>query len=423
MSSHDDTSDSPATGPLSGVRVIDMTTVLMGPFATQTMGDYGADVIKVEAPQGDLMRQVGPSRSKEMGGLFLNVNRSKRSITLDLKQPEGREALLKLCETADVLIFNVRAQAMKRLGLSYEDVSAINSRIIYAGLYGYGQDGPYAPRPAYDDLIQGASTIPHLFTRVDDGKPRYVPVAIADRVVGLSAMGAILATLYNRERTGQGQSVEIPMFETMLNFILSDHLGGLTYNPPLDNGGYNRHLSADRRPYETKDGYICALVYTDGHWKSFFDIVEHPDFPDLNERFRDFAYRAENIDEVYAEIAGFFLVKTTEQWMDLLDAGDVPFMPMHDLESVLSDPHLVETNFFRNVEHSTEGSIRSMAVPAKWSITKAEPTRLAPRLGEHSIEVLLEAGYSREDIIDMLDRKIAGSTDSALQKLNSENSA
>ncbi|MBX9452850.1 MAG: CoA transferase [Mesorhizobium sp.] len=394
-------------GPLRGIRIIDMTTVLMGPYATQMLGDFGADVIKVEAPEGDLVRKIGPARHDGMGPIYLNANRSKRSITLDLKQTEGRAALLRLCADADVLVYNVRAKAMKRLGLSYEDVSAVNPKIVYAGMFGYGQDGPYAARPAYDDLIQGGATIPFLFSRVNEGQPRYVPSAIADRVVGLAAVGAILASIVERERTGLGQRVDIPMFETMVSFVLGDHMGGLTFEPPLDAGGYSRQLSPDRRPYQTKDGYVCALIYTDGHWQRFFAAIGRPEMPAADPRFASFVSRMAHIDEVYGELTRIFLTRTSAEWLDLLEEADVPAMPMYDFQGVLQDPHLVATDFFRVVEHPSEGTIRTMAVPAKWSRSPAGPARHAPRQGEHSEEVLREAGFSPEEIADLLERGIA----------------
>ena len=234
-------------GPLQGIKVIDMTTVLMGPYATQMLGDYGADVIKVESLDGDVTRQIGPTRHPGMGPVFLNTNRSKRSICLDLKKPAGRDAVLRLIETADVLVYNVRPQAMARLNLGYDVVAKINPRLIYAGVFGFGQDGPYAAKPAYDDLIQGATALPALMAQTADGVPRYVPNALVDRIVGLTAVGAICASLVDRERTGRGQRVDIPMFETMAGFVMGDHMGGLTYEPPLDKGGYARHLSPDRQ--------------------------------------------------------------------------------------------------------------------------------------------------------------------------------
>ncbi len=357
-------------GPLEGVKVIDMTTVLMGPYATQMLGDYGADVIKIETLDGDVTRQIGPTRHPGMGPVFLNTNRSKRSICLDLKKPKGREALLRLIASADVLVYNVRPQAMARLQLGYDVVSKINPRLIYAGVFGFGQDGPYAAKPAYDDLIQGATALPALMAQTNDGVPRYVPNALVDRIVGLTAVGAICASLVHRDRTGRGQRVDIPMFETMAGFVMGDHMGGLTYEPPLDRGGYARHLSRDRRPYKTSDGYICVIVYNDKQWENFF--------------------KATGRDDLRSD--------PKAEWTELLDKADVSVMPMHDLESILQDPHLVATDFFPVVDHPTEGAIRNMKVSAAWSDTPAEPTRLAPRLNEQGAEILRETGFSADEI-------------------------
>jgi crotonobetainyl-CoA:carnitine CoA-transferase CaiB-like acyl-CoA transferase len=384
-------------GPLHGVKVIDMTTVLMGPYATQMLGDYGADVIKVESPDGDVTRLIGPTRHPGMGPVFLNANRNKRSIALDLKKPAGREAVLRLIKSADVLIYNVRPQAMARLQLGYDDVAPINPRLIYAGVFGFGQDGPYAAKPAYDDLIQGATALPALMAQTGDGVPRYVPNALVDRIVGLTAVGAICASLVHRDRTGRGQRVDIPMFETMAGFVMGDHMGGLTYEPPLDKGGYARHLARDRRPYKTSDGHICVIVYNDKQWDSFFKVTGRDDLRQ-NPKFAAFAGRAGNIDTVYGELARIFETKTTAKWIDLLTTADIPVMPMHDLESILQDPHMEATGFFPVVDHPSEGRIRSMKASARWSETPVETTRLAPRLNEHGGEILKEVGFSAEEI-------------------------
>jgi crotonobetainyl-CoA:carnitine CoA-transferase CaiB-like acyl-CoA transferase len=388
-------------GPLQGIKVLDMTTVLMGPYATQMLGDYGADVIKVESLEGDVTRLIGPSRHPGMGPVFLNTNRSKRSICLDLKKPAGREAVLRLIKSADVLVYNVRPQAMARLNLGYDIVAEINPRLIYAGVFGFGQDGPYAAKPAYDDLIQGATGLPALMAQTGDGTPRYVPNALVDRIVGLTAVGAICASLVDRERTGRGQRVDIPMFETMAAFVMGDHMGGLTYEPPLDKGGYARHLSRDRRPYKTSDGYLSVIVYNDKQWESFFKATGRDDLRG-DPRFATFAARAVNIDLVYGELARIFETRSTAEWIELLNKADIPVMPMHDLQGILNDEHLVATGFFPVVQHPTEGPIRNMKVSANWSETKAEPVRLAPRLNEHGAEVLLEAGFSREHIETMI---------------------
>ncbi|UCI31961.1 CaiB/BaiF CoA transferase family protein [Mesorhizobium sp. B4-1-4] len=387
-------------GPLNGIRVIDLTSVLMGPFATQTLGDFGAEVLKVESLEGDVIRQIGPARNPGMGPLFLNTNRSKRSICIDLKTPEGRDALLKLAESADVVVTNVRPRAMARLGLSYAEFQRVNPRVIYAALVGFDLEGPYADRPAYDDLIQGGAGIAFGFLRAGI-RPAYVPSAIADRFVGIASVNAILAAIVERHSSGLGQKIEIPMFETTVALMMGDHLGGLTFDPPLDKGGYSRHLSPDRRPYQTSDGYICALVYNDGHWNRFFKAIGREDIPVNDPKFATFSARMANIDKVYAELGRIMLTRTTSEWLRLFQEADVPAMPMHSFESILEDEHLSATGFFRAVEHPSEGKLLSMAVPARFSRSTTEITRLAPRLGEHGVEILTEAGFNPEEINNM----------------------
>ena len=384
-------------GPLHGLRVLDMTSVLMGPYATQIMADYGATVTKIEAPQGDVTRQIGPGRHPGMGAIFLNCNRGKDSVVLDLKTDAGREVILRLVEGADILISNVRPKAMERLGLGWDVLEARNPRLICALLVGFDQRGPYAARPAYDDLIQGGACIPHSFVRAGQ-RPSYVPAAVADRIVGTSAVNAVLAAVIERERSGQGQRVEVPMFETMLSMILGDHMGGLTFEPPMDKGGYPRHLSPDRRPYATSDGHVCALIYNDGHWERFFRSLGRPEMPAADPRFASFAARMAHIDEVYAELGEIMKTRTTAEWLDLFDKADVPAMPMHSYESALEDPHLAATGFFRDVDHPSEGAIREMGVPARFSRTDAQPGRPAPGLGGDTAEVLEGAGFGADEI-------------------------
>jgi crotonobetainyl-CoA:carnitine CoA-transferase CaiB-like acyl-CoA transferase len=400
-------------GPLAGIKVIDLTSVLMGPFATQYLGDFGADVIKIEPPAGDMVRGIGPSRSPSMGPLFLNSNRSKRSVVLNLKTPEGRDLLLDLCRDADVLVYNVRPAAMKRLGLAWEDVNAINPRIVYAGLYGYGQQGRYAARPAYDDLIQGGAVLPHLFTLSGSDEPRYVPAAIADRIVGLTGLSGILAAIIECSRSGRGQRVDVPMFETMVNLVMSDHLGGLSFDPPLGDGGYTRLLAENRRPLKTADGHVCALVYTDDQWLRFLAAIGREDLTQTDKRFTSFSTRIEHIAHVYGWLAEVFLTRTSGEWIDLLDAADVPVMAMHTFETVLRDPHLMDAGFFSTVEHPSEGRTVTMANPVQMSATPVEITRYAPMLGEHTIEVLRELGMSQDQITSLLERGIAAGAGSA----------
>src|SRR5260221_121316 len=264
-------------GPLEGVRVLDLTTVVMGPFATQILGDFGADVIKVEPPDGDVIRSAWPFRNPGMGSIFLNTNRNKRSVVLDLKQPAALEAFLLLAKKADVLVYNVRPQAMARLKLSYEEVKKANPKIIYVGCFGYSQRGPNAAKAAYDDMIQGACGIPWLLHKQGASQPRYAPMIVADRSVDQQVASAVSAALYYREKSGKGQRIDVPMYEHLLQMILGDHLGGYTFEPPHGPPGYIRILSPDRRPFETRDGYVCALIYNDKQWKGFLQVIGKPE--------------------------------------------------------------------------------------------------------------------------------------------------
>ena len=386
------------SGPLEGVRILDLTTVVMGPFATQLLGDLGAEVIKVEPPEGDNTRHLAPMRNPGMGAIFLHMNRNKRSIVLDLKQPAAHEALLRLARNADVLIYNTRPQAMARLKLAYADVRAVNAGIIYVGAFGFDQRGPYAARPAYDDLIQGAVGFPSLMLRTGAAAPRYVPATVCDRIVGQATANAVLAALFHRARTGAGQAVDVPMFETMAQFVLGDHFGGRTFEPPLGESGYARVLAKFRAPYATRDGYICALIYNDKQWKSFLALIGKPELFASDARFNTHSNRAERIEEVYTFVAEEMRTRSTAEWADLLTAGDIPWMPMNTLDELIDDPHLAATGFFVHTDHPSEGCMRTTAVPTRWSGSQPQMRRHAPRFGEHSAEILREIGYAEEDI-------------------------
>lgn len=384
-----------ATGPLQGIRIVDMTSVLMGPFATQILADYGADVIKIESAEGDLLRLGGALRHPKMGSLYLQTNRNKRSVVLDAKQPEGRESLLQLSADAEVFVSNIRPAAMKRLGLSYEDIKAVNPNIIYVSLVGYGQDGPYRNRPAYDDLIQGISAIPSLIGRTQDGDPQYVPVTLADKIAGLSAVHGILAAMFHKARTGVGQSIEVPMFEIMSQFVLTDHIGGHCFEPPIGPPGYNRLLSPDRRPYRTKDGFISALVYTDDHWRKFFELIGRPEEFRRSAMFHCHATRTRSYNEVYQFLAEEMKTKTTAQWQDALERFDIPWAPTHSVEDLIDDPHLHAVELLQTIDHPTEGKLRMIAPPIKFSATPSSIYRHPPGLGEHTAEVLKELAQAR----------------------------
>jgi crotonobetainyl-CoA:carnitine CoA-transferase CaiB-like acyl-CoA transferase len=385
------------SGPLHGVRVLDLTSVVMGPYATQIIGDFGAEVVKVETLDGDNMRWVWPFRNPGMGHIFLNANRNKRSIALDLKQEAARDACLALAAKADVLVYNIRPQAMARLRLSYDDVRKANPKIIYVGCFGYSQRGPYAAKAAYDDLIQGAAGVPWLFARQSQGEPRYAPLIIADRSVGQQVATAVCAALFHRERTGKGQRVDVPMFEHLLPAVLGEHLGGETFKPAAGPMGYARMLSPDRRPYQTKDGYVCALIYNDKQWKSFFALIGKEHLLAQPE-FATYEARSRNYNKVYGMVAEEMKTRTTQEWIDGLERADIPVQRMNSLEDIVADPHLAAIGYFREVEHPSEGKIRALAVPSEWSASQPDYRRHAPRLGEHTREVLREVEYPEEKI-------------------------
>jgi crotonobetainyl-CoA:carnitine CoA-transferase CaiB-like acyl-CoA transferase len=402
-----------ATGPLSGVRVLDLTSVLMGPFATQTLGDMGADVIKVEAPPqnagdfgGDSVRCTSLARTLGMSNIFLNTNRNKRSAVIDLKNAEGREAFLKLAATCDVLVYNVRPQAMQRLKLGYEDVRAVNPKIIYVGCFGFGQNGPYAARAAYDDLIQAMTAVPDMVARASGGEHRYVPINFCDRVTGLNVVNAITAALFHRERSGEGQAIEIPMFETMAQFSLGEHLGGHSFEPPEGPMGYARILNVHRKPHRTRDGYLAVLVYIDKHWKTFFELIGQPELIH-DPVFATMASRSANIAEVYAWLGQIIERKSTAQWLELLKDADIPHAVSRSIDSLLDDEHLKAVGFFQTFDHPSEGRVRMTGIPSTWSATPLSIRRLAPRLGEHTDEVLREAGYSGEEAAQLISRGVA----------------
>lgn len=387
-------------GPLHGVRVLELSTVVLGPWACQLLGDMGADVVKVEPPGGDSNRHIGPARHPGMGAFFLACNRNKRGIVLDLKQEAGRLAALDLAAGADVLVHNLRPAALARLRLDYPAIRARNPRIVCCGTYGYGALGPYRDAPAYDDSIQAASGIA-MFQAALGGEPGFVPTILCDKTTALAVVSAVTAALFHRERTGEGQEVEVPMFETMVGYLAAEHLHGQIFEPPEGEAGYPRVLSRNRRPYRTRDGYLAVLPYLDEHWRAFCTVAGRPDLA-ADARYARLADRSAHIDEVYAWTQQLVATRTTAEWAALLEPTTVPFTVVREYGALREDAHLQATGFWQVVEHPTEGRLRLPGVSTRFSASPGAIGRLPPRLGEHSVEVLREAGYDDDRIGAMI---------------------
>jgi len=391
------------SGPLSGLKVLELTSVVLGPWAAQTMADMGADVIKIEAPFGDSNRQLGASKNPGMAALYLSNNRNKRSLVLDLKQESARDALLTIVKDCDVFLHNNRPQVMTKLRLEYEDIKSVNENIIYCGTYGYSKDGPYGEKGALDDSIQAASGIAALNELVL-GEPRYLPTVVADKTTAITVVYSILAALFHRERTGVGQEIEVPMFETMVSFVMAEHIWGEVFEPKMGEAGYTRLMSHHRKPYKTKDGYIAVLPYMNNHWQTFCEKAEREDLIE-DERFKDLSSRVKNIDDTYSETGKILATKTTQEWLDIFAETKVPVIVVNSLEDLFHDPHLEAVDFWQSYEHPTEGQLKMPGFPSKFSKTPASIRKHAPKLGEHSKEILAEAGIDEETINKMVDSK------------------
>jgi len=377
--------------PLDGIRVLEIASMIFGPVAGQYLGDMGAEVIKLEPPEGDLTRSIGPRRSPQMGAFFLNSNRSKRSIVVDLKRPEGREILKSLVAKTDVLLHSMRTPAANRLGLDYASLSADNPGLVYCHVTGYGDEGVYGGRPAYDDIIQAASGLAMLQTVVG-GQPRYIPTIVADKISGVHAAYAIVLALMHRMRTGEGQQVDVAMFETMTAFNMLEHQWGHVFEPPLADMGYVPVSTAARRPYRTLDGYLALLPYSDDHWRRFFALAGEPQIMQ-DPRFATFAARQKHFIEVWDEVERQVARKTNADWLALLSADDIPFSLVNKLEDLPNDPHLKSVDFWQVVDHPSEGLLRLPRNPLGMSVSPPAITRLPPRLGEHGAEILREHDY------------------------------
>ena len=395
-----------ADGPLTGVRVLDLTSVIMGPFATHILADMGADVIKIESPEGDSLRHYEPNRHAGMAGNILNLHRNKRGVVLDLKRAECREALDRLIGTADVFVHNLRPRAIAGLGYTYERVRALRPDIVYCGAYGFGANGPYGDKPAYDDLIQAGSGIAALYGEVH-GEPAYVPTVICDKLAGQAIAYAILGALFQRARGGGGQAIEVPMLETTIELALAEHMFGFAFVPPLSPPGFKRLMSRTRKPYRTRDGHACILPYSDRNWQDFYAFTGRTEFAG-DPRFKCLSDRVHNIALLYSMVEEEAAKRTTQEWVAFCDRASIPCMPVMSLKDLPDDPHVKAVELFGEAEHPSEGRYRTVRSPVTFSGAPFRIRRHAPRLGEHTAEVLREAGLSAAEIDSVLDARTKG---------------
>lgn len=388
-------------GALEGIKILDLTSVGFGPYACQILGDYGAEVIKIESPEGDITRGIAPFRNKGMGHFFINANRNKKSLVLDLKSRKGKAAFFKLLEKSDIVMTSIRPAAMERLGIGFKACKEINPSLIYVALVGFGQSGPYAKRPAYDDIIQGVSGMAAM-QGGREGNPTFVNASVCDKICSQIAAHATLAALFARTKSGTGQLVEVPMFESMVGFNLVEHQSGMTFDPPLGSTGYERSMVKYRRPYATRDGFVCALPYTTKHWQSFFSIMQREDL--LNDpRVLDPKVRSEKIGELYELVSDLVADWDTKDLLKALEEGDIPHGEATQLYDLKNDDHLKAVGFFQTHEHQSEGTIKLTSPPVKLSETPTNIRRLPPLLGEHSSEILREIGYSEEEVRELIE--------------------
>lgn len=380
---------------LKGIRVVDLTSVIMGPFATAQLGVLGADVIKVEPPAGEAVRHIAPMKTPAMGAGYLNANRNKRSITLDLKTEEGRAALDRIIATADVFVTNMRRKACEKLGLDAGTMRARHPKVIHCAAIGFGRDGPYENDAAYDDVVQALSGFAAVNAN-QQGEPRFVPQIIVDKTTGMFVVEAVLAALLHRERTGEARSCEIPMMETASYFLMVEHLQGQTHQPPIGPPGYVRLTNAYRRPYPTSDGFVAVLPYVDKHWIAMLKLIGREDIAEAD-WFQSVTERSKRVDELYRMVDEAMPSKTTAEWLSLFKQADIPCGNVNTLESLLEDPHLTASGVFQGHEHPAEGQLRFLRHPIAWDMPE-EPEVHAPVNGEQTREILAEAGMGAEEI-------------------------
>jgi len=391
---------------LNGTRIIDLTTTYLGPYATQWLGDMGADVIKVEALTGDVGRSPLPSRSPDMGAGFINSNRNKRSIAIDLKQPRGREVVLRLARNADALVHNMRPKAVEKLGLGYDALKAINPKLAYCFSAGFGQDGPYADEPAYDDIVQAMCGLASL-NADSSGAPRFLPTIAADKIIGLHLAFAVASALAHRYRSGEGAMIEVPMFESMIAFLMVEHLAGRSFVPPLGDAGYDRLLAPNRRPYRTRDGYVAIMPYTTLQWTRFLECVGRDDLL-AQDWIKDPVRRSANVNALYGVIADAALEKTTAEWLALMEERDVPCGPVNHIGDLFDEPQLKAVQLFEHVDHPSEGAMLRVRSPFRITGVDRHPDRPAPELGDSGAAILAEAGYTPSEAESLFAQGIVG---------------
>lgn len=385
---------------LAGIRVLDLTTVIMGPYATHILADMGAEVTKVEAPEGDAFRRYGPNRSEGMGGSVLQLHRNKQSVVLDLKQAVAQRALMLLIERSDVVVHNLRPGPARRLNLDWESVCKVNPRVVLCAARGFGADGPYADKAAYDDIIQAGSGVAALYGQVH-GVPRYVPTAMCDKIAGQTIAYAVLGALLYRERGGEGQEIEVPMFETSIDFMMVEHLGPAAFEPPLGPVGFSRQLSAHRKPYKTADGWVCILPYSDRNWADFFAIVGMPELAQ-DARFSSIDARGRNVDALYGLVDSESAKRGTDEWVRLCDGVGIPCMPVIALQDIEHNAHVRAVGLIESSVHPSEGAYRSVRPPVKFGASPYVLRNHAPRLGEDTEDVLGSLGLSAQDLDQLL---------------------
>ena len=391
-------------GPLDGVVIIDLSSVVVGPVCSLTLADHGAQVIKIEAPSGDLMRQLGGGgRNLGMTGKFINFNRNKKSVCIDLKSPAGKEVMLRLISQADIFITNIRPDALDKLGLDWVSLHESNPQLIYCQMLAFGRGGQYFNRPAYDTVIQSSAGVAATFEK-SSGEPRFVPLVMTDHITGLVSAQAIGFALYRRTRVGQGELIEIPMFETAAAFVLREHMGNMTFEPAIGPIGDARVLDKNNRPVKTLDGYISISPNTDAQAFAFFEVIGRPELKD-DPRFSNVASRTKNSEAYYLLRSKSLANKTSAEWIVIFEKHDIPCMRYNSLEDLMIDPHLQDVGFIFEAEHPSEGMIKQLGLTNQFSGGVRTEFLPAPRLGENTLEVMQEFGFTTEEIETAVEQK------------------